>query len=409
MKPKKENKRVYRLPPCPDYDVEGMESWLSDLGKEGLFLAKDGFFAGVAAFERGKPAKVKYRLEAAQKSTSMWADDMGEPDPDQIELSEKYDWTYLGKRGDFYIYRSFDPKARELNTDPEVQALALNAVKKRWRGSLFTLIFWLVVYPLLWIRGGVLLTIIHVKTWLFLLATLFVLWVIVDSVAGLVSLGKLQKKLRQEGKLSSSKNWRRRQKGYFLRKGIGIVWAAALIFFFLQRFGVSITDEDKIPLAEYTGTLPFATMADFGEGEVTSYQQTMLGMNMGFNCLSEWSDWLSPRCIDYGEHARIVFSDGEVIDGGLYVDYYETAHPLIARWLAEECYRVDRREEDFALLETPKVDGDFVAAYQGTLHFPTILIQRGNIVIRAYFYQTGGDPVSFETWSKIIAESVGEK
>ena len=64
-------RRVYRLPPCPAYDVEGMEQWLSDQAERGLFLAQEGFFAGIAAFEAGVPRPVKYRLEAAQKSTSM--------------------------------------------------------------------------------------------------------------------------------------------------------------------------------------------------------------------------------------------------------------------------------------------------------------------------------------------------
>ena len=36
---------VYRPLPCPDYDVEGMESWLTDMAAEGLVLSPDGFFA----------------------------------------------------------------------------------------------------------------------------------------------------------------------------------------------------------------------------------------------------------------------------------------------------------------------------------------------------------------------------
>ena len=74
-----------------------------------------------------------------------------------MELGKKYDWEYVARRKDFYIYRSFDPCARELNTDPEVQALALNAVKKRQRGTVLQLLFWVVVYPLLFFRGGILL------------------------------------------------------------------------------------------------------------------------------------------------------------------------------------------------------------------------------------------------------------
>ena len=50
-----EGRRAYRLPPCPAWDVEGMERWLEDMAERGFFLAKDGFFAGFAAFDCGAP------------------------------------------------------------------------------------------------------------------------------------------------------------------------------------------------------------------------------------------------------------------------------------------------------------------------------------------------------------------
>ena len=122
------NKRRWFLVPCPDYDVEGTECWLTDLAREGLLLKKDGLFAGVAVFERAVPQRVQYRLEAAQKDTGLLGDGY-EPDPEQVELCAQYGWEYVARRGEFYIYRSHDPAARELNTDPAVQALALKAVK----------------------------------------------------------------------------------------------------------------------------------------------------------------------------------------------------------------------------------------------------------------------------------------
>lgn len=141
-------KEARRLPPCPVYDVEGMESWLTGLAREeGLLLIQDGIFAGAAAFEKGEPRQMKYRLEAAPKPTGFLADNGGEPDPEAVELNRAYHWDYVGKRGNFYIYRTDDPAARELNTDPEVQALAVNAVKKRQMGNLWLPLYWLFMFP----------------------------------------------------------------------------------------------------------------------------------------------------------------------------------------------------------------------------------------------------------------------
>lgn len=159
---------VYHLPPCSAYDVAGMESWLAVMAQKGLFLAKDGFFAGIAAFEKGKPQTIKYRLEAADKNTSIWSDGGGEPDLETIELEKKFDWEYVGKRGSFYIYRSCKIGERELSTNLEAQALAVNAVRKRQAGTAFKIFFFLIFYPLLLIRDRTLLTMINAGTWFFL-------------------------------------------------------------------------------------------------------------------------------------------------------------------------------------------------------------------------------------------------
>lgn len=80
-------KRVYRLVPCPWYDVEGIESWLESMAKEGLFLRKEAFFGGFTSFEQGEPKPVRYRLEAAQRSTSFLSESGGEPDAEAVEIS----------------------------------------------------------------------------------------------------------------------------------------------------------------------------------------------------------------------------------------------------------------------------------------------------------------------------------
>lgn len=400
-------RHVHRLPPCPAYDVEGMESWLSELAQEGLFLSKDGFFCGAATFERGAPRFAKYRLEAAQKSTSMWSDDGGEPDPEQVELGQHYGWEYVAKRWDFYIYRSFEPGARELNTDPEVQALALNAVKKRSVSAAVSTLVWIVLYMGVVLRSPVL-TMVSVHTWLFLLLSVSILWLIADSIAAAVHLGRLQKKLRAGLPLEADQGWRKRTLRYHGKNIVQIVLAIVLVCIFLHNWSVSVLDTDKVPLEDYTGQLPFATMADFA-GEEKDYRITMTGM--GFNFVREWSDCLAPRCIEYGEHARITLSDGRVLDGGLYVDYFEVRSPALARMLAEDLFRADksRAKKDFELRETPDLGADYTAAYYGSVHFPTVILQKGTVAVRASFYQTSTNyTMDFEDWAAVIADSIGD-
>ena len=97
MEERKEPKTVHRLIPCPQYDVSGMECWLSDMAKQGYLLQKDGFFAGIVTFEKTTPQTVIYQLQPAEKSTSMWADNNGDPDEEVVELSKEYGWEYVAK------------------------------------------------------------------------------------------------------------------------------------------------------------------------------------------------------------------------------------------------------------------------------------------------------------------------
>ena len=142
MKAGREPKIVYKIMPCPQYDVSGMECWLSEMAEQGMILQQDGIFCGIVTFEKTVPQIIKYRLQAAEKSTSMWADNNGEPDAEEVELSKKFGWEYVAKRGEFHIYCTSNPDARELHTDKEVQALAMNAMKKRQWDSIFNSIFW---------------------------------------------------------------------------------------------------------------------------------------------------------------------------------------------------------------------------------------------------------------------------
>lgn len=176
-------KYVLRLPPCPDYDVESTECWLTDLAREGLLLKKDGLFAGVGVFERAVPQRVQYRLEAAQKDTGLLCDGY-EPDPEQVELCAQYGWEYVARRGEFYIYRSHDPAARELNTDPAVQALALKAVKSRSVSAAIYAALWILVFLLAPIlkRVGLLRAILELRTPVFLLFAALAVGAVVRSV-----------------------------------------------------------------------------------------------------------------------------------------------------------------------------------------------------------------------------------
>ena len=65
-------------------------------------------------------------------------------------------------------------------------------------------------------------------------------------------------------------------------------------------------------------------------------------------------------------------------------------------------------KKGFQLIDTPPVAADQVIAYNNELHWPTVIIRKGNTVVKAYFFQTSQTyKMPFEEWSGIICDSIG--
>ncbi len=394
----RERRTLYRLPPCPAYDVEGTESWLGDMAREGWHLAADGVWCGVARFERGEPRTVRYRLAAAKGSTSIWADGDGRPDGEQVETGAALGWEYVGNRGEFHIFRSDDPAALELDTDPQVQALALEAVRNRQQTSLVTWFLWVVIYPLFQIRGTVLLSVLQFGTPLTLGLVGVLLWSLLAAGREYFHLRKLKKRLEAGEPLEHKANWQKKRRWYWGLKAAR--WAFVLCMLCLLTHAWAAWEDGEIPMAGYGGTPPFATLADLaGEGAVR-----MGGSMPEYDTVREWSDPLAPVNLYWAEHGDYRLADGTDFDGMLYVYYHRVASPWLAQRLAEEYRRKDcwdslwdrDRVQD---LDCPDLGADWAVAYQDI--FPTVVFRKGSVVVRAY---NGWMPL--EEWAPKLADSI---
>ncbi len=403
----RKNRLVYRMQPCPAYDVEGMESWLGEMAGKGLFLVKDGFFAGIAGFEQGEPREARYRLQAAHKSTSMWAENSGEPDSEEVELGEKYGWSYIAKRGGFYIYRTFEDGARELNTDPQVQALALRSVQRRQASAVCTILFWLAAYLLILIRGGLLLAMLSAHTWLFLYGTVLALWFFADALGEWVLLAKMGRRLREEGTLGRHGSRSCRGRIYHVRSILQILLLLVFLGILLHNWSVSASGKDKVRLEDYHGNPPFATILDLAGEDAARYALITVIGKTDFSAVRQWQDWIAPCNMEWSEWAQVTFADGRVLEGLLQVNYHELRNAFLAEELAREYHRQDKRLKGYKEMALSVEDADFAAVYLNQLHIPTVLIQKGNMVVHASFRQMpGGFQLEDGEWMNALAESL---
>lgn len=382
-------KGAVRLIPCADYDIEGLQSYFEEMAAKGLHLKKDGIFAYFASFERGEPLEARYRMDVKEKRNSIMDGDNGRPTDEQIELCDELGWEYVDSVGRFHIFRTYDASAPELNTDAALQSLAAKRIVRDQVSSVLCLCFWLLIYPLLKLRGLLLPAMFAVGTDAMLLVFIIDIWWIAGSIVRLVYLGRIKRRLEagesivRRVKLSSAR--------YIVPRAAFGVLTIVTICLFVAR--LSAAEKSRVPLDEYAGELPFATIIDIVPGE---YEQ--LGF-FGKEGVQVRSDMLAPVVIDYNERAQVITNGGRVFSGGLFIDYYETASHWLARAAADELLLNARLKKGYEPIELADTGADMQAAYYDEVHMPTVILQKGSRVIKATLYQTGEYTISMEEWA----------
>ncbi len=407
-------KPILRPAPCPDYDIEGLESWLMDLARQGLLLQKDGIHFGLFHFTRGAPQALTYRLEAAEHAKSIFAEEQNEPDADKQALYSQLGWDYMARYQNFYIFASTDAAPRELNTDPALQALTLGMIKKRQiTATIWPTVQFLLIVAISLYEDGLLRITLTLGSPLMLLWLVSFLFWLYTMVREIVHLSKLRKTLHETGTLNHRKNWQVQQKANFTRAGIA--WGLVLLslgglYFRWQQLN---NDAGRISLTEYTQDPPFATLTDMMD-EDAIYTYTAKNWVNNANTVVTWQDPLAPENIEWIEAATIEQGDAFVTAPSYSVTYHQLATPWLANLLAQEYS--NQIANGFSRAEPPALtsmpDADYFAIYDVYLGV-TFIIQQGDKVACVTFYDPMVDnddaptaPFSLEECIATVAESL---
>ena len=384
-------KRTRRLAPCPGYDVEKIESWLSDMAKDGWMLEKDGEVFGWLSFQKAAPQAVRYRLEPKKDGTGF-----GDvPDTEIRELCEKYGWEYVDSYGAFFIYRSTRTDAREMNTDLQVQAAALKAGKG---SSTVTLVLDVILL------GNIFSHFFQMPCWslvhmglVYHLANLVALvWSSADTFLQWRHLRRLHARLKANIPLNHSKPWRKGAPFHIFSK---FAYTVVLFLLFGVMFGscTRSMDLDYTDTAKYPGDPPFVTAGDIIPGGSFTNRRFL----QGYNAYTVDSSFFAPVIIEWKEYGDLMTSEGEIYNGSLIVTYYKTRWPWLAEGLMEDLYRDAEENSHFAVLDAPALDMDGVLCYNNI--YPTILIRQGNILVEASVALESGGHYLLEEWAQRMA------
>lgn len=362
-------RKFYRLPPCPSYDVERLESWLQDMAKEGLVLEPEGEVFGFFGFTRTHPQCIRYRLQPKPEG-----DDGGiVPDAEARDTAAEFGWEFVDSYGSFYIYRTADPLAREMDTDLEVQAIALKNVKKGFWTRIISEFFSIFCFSIILHNAGPIRFLVSLPPIYSLALVLLPVSTLISILLRTMHVRRLQRKLRENIPLDHNIPW---QPGIPAQWARRILWLAVMaLAFAVVLNGCSRWVEEDTSLSQYPGDAPFVTLSDLAE----EYEpENFLDF---YNTYEAASTPLAETVLEWREYACIRVDGVEYPAAALVVNYFETASPWLAEQLARELLRSAEKERFYGKLEAPELDVDFCAAY--TKVYPTILICQGNTVIDA--------------------------
>ena len=391
MTEEKKVSRSHRLCPCNPMDIEGIQSWLEDMAAQGLILENESVFCGFWSFEKATPRKAFYRLEVIR---GKFLEDTDTPREEMVETAEAMGWEYVTRYGSFYIYRSFDPLARPLHTDPELQSMTVRWLRRRcWSDLILDLIYVLVLFFLRRssvgqvFLGAATVGLVYALCLLGLMA-----FFLLRPIANIYYLQRAIRKLKAVGTLAGGKAWRPKAP----------LWITSRILPMLFLIGVTggllsglVHATEAYPLEQYSGSAPFLSIKQlYPDGTVTS--RTDMG---DYNTFLQWNTALS-RNTQWTESGSITLA-GESHHFILRLHIHETSSPWLAKGVFSDYYAEDAQRYNgkrFEAESTPETLLDEVKVYS-SYGIRYILLRQGSTVIHGTVQiRHGEDPDRWEDW-----------
>lgn len=369
---------VYRLVPCPCYEVEACESWLTDMAAQGLFVEKLG--RTLARFRRGLPQTVRYRLTAARLKGS-WLDVVpSEPLSTEKALYAEYGWEFICSQQEFFLYACRGPQAPELHTDPAVQALSLKMARKSAWWALIGGNAVLVIQFALNGRGRlarlfVEMPLLSCCMYLYFFGALFL------AARDLYNILQLSRRLGRGYAPYHRKNWHPTAWVNRISRGITV---CAFFLGILLAFWMFVQFSSRQPIKDYQGPLPFATLQDLTDGTLVQDEDE-------YNSLERRHSLLAPTILEYSESGVILQGKEAPWDPSLSVQYYDTRSPWLAKLLVNDLHqqRSILAEEPQPLPDLAGMDAAY--AYSGKEGvFRQLILVQGNRVLSVLWVDPDG-------------------
>lgn len=253
-------RRAYKITPVSLYDVRGLESWLEDMARRGLFLKK--LRPTLSVFARGQVQFLRYRVEPCRRIM----DDA--PPQAMLDLYQDFGWTFVCDTPELLIFSTENPEAPEPHSDPELQGVLWKKLyRSKRRLFLFELVMFLAAAAftpyLLFGKGTPVLALLTTSASVLLAYLPFFLIVICGEWTDLRRLALIVQQLEEGVPLDHRSVYPRRRWGEMATLVIAVLLFAALVI--VQNI-LPLTGGGARPLDELTAFVPLSLADVEGEG-----------------------------------------------------------------------------------------------------------------------------------------------
>lgn len=382
--------------PCPVLDIERMQTWLEDMAMEGYLLKGCGKIRRKFEFYKIEPLHTRYRLTPVSSKMEEWN---LRPDEEFVSITDAYGWEYVCSHYQLHIFRTYDEEAREIHSDPAIQAQAIRQLG--WRIVKMALVW--VLLPLIYLM--IILTFGGVNNfWQSLIIdsagiqfdlAYIVLFAMVKATVELAQLFPLYRKLKQGYAATQRKEWKRKAPAH--RAGLRaypiILFALATLMLMGRAAYRSSVDFQDLP--EVATGLPFMSIADMARDSNVRSAERM--EDVGY--MRNWAHILTPVNYDWAEIVEVVGSDGTEGLVSMELYYHEARYPWLSDALARE-YMAKAQQVGSPMDQAPRTDADQAYFYYNEYGKPAAVLQYGNVVMDVNFPRADIDEpaLQFEYW-----------
>lgn len=393
--------------PCPVLDMEAMQTWLEDMSMEGYLLKSCSKARHQFKFYKIEPLRTRYRLTPVSNKIEQWN---LRPDEEFVSITDAFGWEYVCSNYRMHIFRAYDEDAREIHTDPAIQA---QAIRQLGRQILKTALIWMVIpfayFLIILAFGGknyfwqsLLLDSMGIQ----IVLAWFLLFAVVKSALELTGLCPLYRQLKRGFVPIKRKSWKKKAPVYravFRAYPIFLVILALVMVMSRGAYRDNAAYQELPPV----GTeLPFLSAADMVHSSDVRSAERMEDVNY----MRSWSHILSPVNYDWAEIVEVVDNNGTEGLVSIHVRYHEPRFGWLAESLTME-YIENAKQTGTEMTENPQTGADSAYFYYNQYGDPAAVLKYGHCVVCVEFPCMDIDTptLKFEYWIKSLNNALSHE